>query len=290
MYKSMVKYIMTILALLIVFGCSNTKNSNDKVLAEVGSKKLYLSDVSAVLPNDLDLADSSLMADDYIKKWVKQELMLLKAEENLSSQQKNLEKEIEEYRNSLIIYKYKNNLMAQRMDTTVSETEINDYYENNTDNFKLNTNIVKAIFIKIPDDLSKSGQLKEMCNDTTNTGINELREYCVQYAKLFDIFTDHWVDFRLVTQNLPEQVENSGQFLRQNSVIEMNDSDYYYLVSIVDYKLKNDQAPREYVRDNIKNLILNRRKIDFLKELESTIYSEGLRKNNFKIYNSDETE
>lgn len=290
MYKSMVKYIMTILALLIVFGCSNTKNSNDKVLAEVGSKKLYLSDVSAVLPNDLDLADSSLMADDYIKKWVKQELMLLKAEENLSSQQKNLEKEIEEYRNSLIIYKYKNNLMAQRMDTTVSETEINDYYENNTDNFKLNTNIVKAIFIKIPDDLSNPGQLKEMCNDTTNTGINELREYCMQYAKLFDIFTDHWVDFRLVTQNLPEQVENSGQFLRQNSVIEMNDSDYYYLVSIVDYKLKNDQAPREYVRDNIKNLILNRRKIDFLKELESTIYSEGLRKNNFKIYNSDETE
>ncbi len=289
MYKSMVKYIMTFLALLIVFGCSNTK-SNDKVLAEVGSKKLYLSDVSAVLPNDLDLADSSLMADDYIKKWVKQELILLKAEENLSSQQKNLEKEMEEYRNSLIIYKYKNNLMAQRMDTTVSETEINDYYENNADNFKLNTNIVKAIFIKIPGDLSNPERLKAMCSDTSDTGINELREYCVQYAKAFDIFTDHWVDFRLVTKNLPEQVENTGQFLRQNSVIEMNDSDYYYLVSIVDYKLKNDQAPREYVRDNIKNLILNRRKIDFLKELESTIYSEGLRKNNFKIYNSDETE
>ncbi len=126
-----------------------------------------------------------------------------------------------------------------------------------------------------------------MCNDTSTEGLIELRDYCVQYAKVFDIFVERWVDFREIAKNIPETIENPEQFLKNNQVIERNDSDYYYLVSIHDYKLKNEMAPVEYVRDNINNLILNRRKIDFLKQLENNIYSEGVEKNKFEILKTE---
>ncbi len=114
-----------------------------------------------------------------------------------------------------------------------------------------------------------------------------MRDYCLQYAKGFDIFTDHWVDFDLVASNIPKQTDDPERFLSQNNRIEYKGPDYYYLVSIQDYKLKNELAPVEFVSENIRNLILNRRKIEFLKEVENNIYTEGLRQNKFKIYKRD---
>jgi len=265
--------------------CSKTEVVNDLVIAQVGEKKLLQSELSQIIPTNIDQQDSILMADEYVRKWVKQELLIQKANENLSFEQKDLTREIEEYRNSLIIYKYKNELMNQQMDTLVTQRQIEQYYNANPDNFKLNSNIVKAIFIKIPIDVAKPKLLKEMVDDTSNEGINGLRQYCIQYAKSFDFFADNWVDFDMVKNNLPSEIIDSKQFLDRNNQIELKDSNYYYLVSIQDYKLQNDLAPIEYVENNIKNLILNKRKIEFLKQVEENVYKEGVRQNKFKIYN-----
>jgi len=97
---------------------------------------------------------------------------------------------------------------------------------------------------------------------------------------------DNWVDFETVKNNIPQKIEDDVQFLTRNNQIELNDSDYYYLVDIQDYKLMNDLAPLEFVENNIKKLILNQRKIKFLKQLEDNIYKEGIRKNKFKIHNN----
>ncbi|MDD4108681.1 MAG: hypothetical protein PHH93_08175, partial [Prolixibacteraceae bacterium] len=199
-------------------------------------------------------------------------------------EQKNVIRELEEYRNSLIIYRYKNELLAQRMDTSVTEEQIFDYYLNNTDNFKLKSNIVKAIFIKIPHEFAVPEQLKTMCSNTSEEGIMELRDFCHQYAKGYEIFNDRWVDFDVVAKNIPQPIDNQERFLQRNDIIELNDSIYYYLVAIQDYKIRNDQAPLDYVTGDIKNLILNHRKIEFLKELENNVYAEGVSKNNFKIF------
>lgn len=266
-------------------GCTNSNDQGKTVVAEVNDKKLYNSDLSEIIPSGMDEQDSAAMADDYVKKWIKQELLIQKANENLSMDQKDVSKELEEYRNSLIIYKYKNELMRQRMDTVVSDQEIEQYYTTTPENFKLNKNIVKAVFAKIPNEVSNASLLKSLASDTSIEGLNEFREYCLQYAKAFDIFTENWVDFEVVKNNIPNEIENVEQFLNRNNQIELNDSNYYYLVRIHDYKLQNDLAPLEYVSDNIKNLILNQRKIEFLKEIEENIYTEGLNKKRFKIHN-----
>jgi hypothetical protein len=290
MFKLFLKYGLFLVAALGFGGCRQNMQNSDKLVAEVGNKKLYLSELSAVIPNELDKTDSTVMAEEYIRKWIREELMLLKAEENLSFDLKDVTRELEEYRNSLIIFRYKNELLAQRMDTTVSDNEIMEYYLEHAENFKLNRDIVKAAYIRIPAELANPDLLKEMSSNSTEEGINELRYYCLQYAKGFDIFTDRWVELDRVMNNIPTTIENPEQFLKKNQFLEYNDSSYYYLVTIHDYLLRNEQAPEDYVRNDIKSLILNRRKIEFLKDLENNIFQEGINRNSFKIYNIETNE
>ncbi len=286
-FKEQLKYIFVLFFSVLMLQCTKTEVVDDKIIAQVGEKTLSQSEIAKIIPQNIEVEDSILMANDYVRKWVKQELLIQKANENLTLEQKNLTKEIEEYRNSLIIYKYKNELMNQQMDTLVTKTQIEQYYNANPDNFKLNTNIVKAIFIKIPIQVANTKLIKELVNDDSDEGKNALREYSIQYAKSFDFFNDNWVNFEIVKNNIPGNISDERQFLDRNNQIELKDSVYYYLVTIQDYKLKNELSPVEYVENNIKNLILNKRKIEFLKQVEENVYKEGVRKNKFKIYNEE---
>lgn len=286
-FKQFLKYFFVLLSPVLILQCTKTEETNDKIIAQVGEKKLLHSELSQIIPKNIEEDDSTLMANDYIRKWVKQELLLKKANENLTLEQKNLTKEIEEYRNSLIIYKYKNELMNQQMDTVVTKIQIEQYYNLNPDNFKLNSNIVKAIFVKIPLAVANTKLIKELVDDNSEEGKNGLREYCIQYAKSFDFFNENWINFEIVKNNIPENITDEKQFLARNNQIELKDSIYYYLVNIQDYKLQNELAPVEYVENNIKNLILNKRKIEFLKQVEENVYKEGIRQNKFKIYSEE---
>lgn len=286
-FKKQLKYIFVLFFSVLMLQCTKTEVIEDKIIAQVGEKKLSQSEIAKIIPQNIEVEDSTLMANDYVRKWVKLELLIQKANENLTLEQKNLSKEIEEYRNSLIIYKYKNELMNQQMDTLVTKTQIEQYYNENPDNFKLNTNIVKAVFIKIPIQVVNTKLIKELVDDDSDEGKNALREYSIQYAKSFDFFNDNWVNFEVVKNNIPGNISDDKQFLDRNNQIELKDSIYYYLVTIQDYKLKNELAPVEYVENNIKNLILNKRKIEFLKQVEENVYKEGVRQNKFKIYSEE---
>jgi hypothetical protein len=282
--KLIIKYGFLLISGMMFFQCSDSGNQKKNIVAEVNDKKLFASDLSEIIPSGIGENDSAVLAQEYVEKWIKQELIIQKANENLSAEQKNVDRELQEYRNSLIIYKYKNELMKQRMDTTVSMEQIEQFYNSKPENFNLSKHIIKAIFVKIPNEVSNPELLKNLIANTSDEGLNELTEYCLQYAKRFDIFIENWVDFETVRNNIPQQIEDTEQFLTGNNQIELNDSNYYYLVRVLDYKLKNDLAPLEFIENNIKNLILNQRKIEFLKEIEDNIYTEGIRKNRFKVY------
>jgi hypothetical protein len=282
--KKTFKYCLFILIAMLWLKCTTSTDLDRNIVAEVNDRKLFADDLADIIPTDIGQEDSTLIAREYIEKWVKQELIIQKANENLSDEQKDVRKELLEYRNSLIIYKYKNELMKQRMDTAVSDADIELYYNAHPESFKLNKNIVKAIFVKIPNEVSNPSLLKSMVVNTSEEGISDLRDYCLQYAKGFDIFIDNWVDFETVKNNIPQNIEDVEQFLGRNNQIELNDSNYYYLVRIQEYKLRNELAPLEYMSGNIKSLLLNQRKIEFLKEIEQSIYLEGIKKNKFRIH------
>jgi len=258
--------------------------SKDEPVARVGERQLTMKELSGYIPDYLDATDSALWADDYIKKWVQRELLLLKAEENLKVDLKDVSKELEEYRNSLIVYRYKNELVKEKMDTTVSDTNIQKYFNEHRESFILNRNIVKAIYIKIPVQVSNPDNIKDLCMSDNKEKQAKLNEYCMSYAKAYDRFNDQWVAADMVLKNTPAVIKDQDQFLERNRYVESTDMNYYYIVCIRDYRLSGQVSPIEYVQNDIKNLILSKQKIEFLKQIEKDIYKEGVDNNKVKLF------
>lgn len=278
-------FVYTILLLLLLNSCHLIFDQGEPV-AKVGSHVLTVEELQKNIPDYLDETDSALWADDYIKRWVQRELLLLKAEENLGPEMKNVSKELEEYRNSLIVFRYKNELMKQKMDTTVKEADIQDYFDMNKESFILNRNIVKAIYIKIPLEVASPENLKELCSGNDSEKQARLNEYCMTYAKAYDRFNDQWIAADMVFRNMPKVEIDQKNLLEKNHFIEKNDDGFYYLVYIRDYRLAGQFAPIEYVQNDIRNLILSKQKIQFLKQIEKDIYTEGLDSKKVKLYNT----
>ncbi|MGV8139527.1 MAG: hypothetical protein AB2L20_30385 [Mangrovibacterium sp.] len=273
------------IVVIFLLGACQQETNNKIPLAQVGERILYKEDIDKVLPENIQDKDSALWVDDFIKKWVRSELVILNAEQNLSPEQKNVDKELEEYRNSLLTYRYKNELLAQKMDTVITGEEVNTYYEKHDREFVLKNNIVKAIYLKIPLEVANPETVKSLTRDEDPRKLAQLDEYSVQYAKTYDRFDDKWVNSKDVLNQFPEETNDEERLLRRNNFIESSDTDYYYFICIRDFRLAGQVAPLAYVESEIRNILLNERKIKFLRTIEDDIYNEGLASNKFKIFN-----
>jgi hypothetical protein len=271
------------LTALVLTACSVFIDEGEPV-AKVGEKVLTMEELSKNTPDYLDATDSSLWADDYIKTWVQRELLLQKAEENLKGEMKDVSKELEEYRNSLIVFRYKNELIKEKMDTILKDSDIQKYFNEHRESFILNRNIVKAIYIKIPVQVSSPDNIRELCSSNDPEKQAKLNEYCLSYAKAYDRFNDQWVSADLVLRNTPEQITDQKKFLENNRFSESTDKTFYYIVYIRDYRLEGQVSPIDYVENDIRNLILSKQKIEFLKQIEKDIYKEGLDNNRVKLF------
>lgn len=280
----MIKSGFHIILLLFLLASCNLLFENGEPIVKVGQKTLTVEELAQNVPDYLDATDSALWADDYIKKWIQRELLLLKAEEHLQGVEKDIKKELDEYRNSLIVFRYKNELIKQKMDTAVGDNDIEKYFGEHRESFILNRNIVKAIYIKIPVQLSSPENLKELCMSNDPEKQAKLNEFCLSYAKAFDRFNDQWVAADMVLKYIPENITDQDKFLQKNRFFESNDKEFYYIVCIRDYRLTGQVSPVEYVKSDIQNLILSKQKLDFLKQIEKDIYEEGIDNNKVKIF------
>lgn len=280
----MIKFALYISTLAIFLSACSLLADRDEPVARVGDRQLTMKELSGYIPDYLDATDSALWADDYVKKWVQRELLLLKAEENLKPEMKDITKELEEYRNSLLVYRYKNELVHEKMDTTVTDATIQKYFDEHRESFILNRNIVKAVYIKIPVQVSNPDNIKDLCLSENKEKQAKLNEYCMSYAKAYDRFNDQWVAADLVLKNTPAVIKDQNEFLERNRYVESTDMNYYYIVCIRDYRLSGQVSPVEYVHDEIGNLILSKQKIEFLKQIEKDIYKEGIDNNKVKLF------
>ena len=278
-------YFFSIFILSLLYGCAYFSSSPPRhsVIARVGDKLLLRKELSAVLPRGITKPDSVNQSKFFIQRWVKQELMLKMAEENLADDQKDVQRELDEYRTSLIIHRYQQQLINQKLDTVIVEGDIRQFYDSHPEKFILDQNIVKAIYIEVPKDEAKLDQLKRWMSASDDKSRMELEKFSFQYATKFDYFNELWIDFSQIRSRMPVSFTSPNAILRRNSFIEASDGNKYYLAAIKDYRLIGDKAPFEFVKDRITNLILNTRKMEFIEELQKNIYQKGKNSNQFKI-------
>jgi len=273
------------LILILVQGCSLfTKGEAEEPVARVFEQYLYPSDLAKVIPSGTSSQDSMLLAKRYTETWVKDVLMEHRAKSSLSEEQMDFESQIEEYHRSLLIYTYRQNLLQQKMDTVVSEQEVNSYYEENSRNFVLEQNVIKGTFIKVPLSAPDLDQLSRWSWSNREQDLDQMEKYCISYAEKYNNFNDTWVDFSAIRDQLPVRISDPVRYLNSYRNINTSDTLFRYLVHISDYLTEGGVAPVDLVREDITNIILNRRKIQFIKDLENQVYSEGVSKNQFEIY------
>jgi len=270
--------------LLFMVSCTGYKRKQDKEpVARVFDRYLYPDAINDIIPANISPPDSVIIARDFIEKWIKKQLLLNKAELNLTDEEKNVDEQIENYKTSLLIYKYEQSLIRQKLDTFISDNEIKEYYNENSSNFLLNDNLVKALFLQVPRTSPDVWKARRWYRSVNEEDLNKLEDYSYQYAK-YDYFNDNWIYFSEIEKYLPIKIENPERYLKYRKFFEIKDSTYYYFVNIKDYRLIGTVSPIEIVSRNIRNIILNKRKIRLIKNLETNIYNDALNRNNFTIY------
>jgi protein subunit release factor A len=223
------------------------------------------------------------MAQSYVRNWVTQHLLLEKAEVNLSAEQLDVSDKLEEYRQSLLIYQYQREYIRQQMDTTVTDTELAEYYEANKDNFKLKDNIARMLFVRLPNNSKDVKKVMKLCQSDKEEDREELNAFCQQHAIKFMLMDEKWNIFNDVMLEIPEGLAGQPNALFRTGTVEVSDSTGHYILSIKEIKARNEVAPLEFEAASIKGIILNKRKIDLVKSLEQQIFDEGLSKNHVQI-------
>lgn len=282
-----IQFLLCIIILASTVSCGRKKTGDLVPVAKVGDKYLYLSDIQQIFPKNVSKEDSIELAKAYITTWVKNQLLVNKAELNLTSEQQDIQNQLDAYRSSLLIHKYEEQMITDKLDTIVSDDEIEKYYNQNISNFVLENNLVKALFIKISKTAPKIEDVKKWYKSDLSEDIRKLDSYCYNYAQKYDYFHDNLVSFDLIKNELPGNIENEDEFVKNNKYIEQEDSTFYYLVYLKEHISRGSVSPFDFVKLKIKDIILNKRKMKFLNDLEAKIYNDAQDHDNFVIYNLD---
>lgn len=271
---------------LICFACTNQAKDDEKIaVARVHEKYLYDTDLDGLFNEDMSIEDSLQIVNSYIDKWIRKQLILEKAELNLSINQKDVERQLDDYKSSLLIFKYEQQWIKQNLDTVVSNNETREYYNLYSSNFVLDEDIVKAVFIKVPSIAPNLDKVKKWYKSDKKEDYDNLESYCFEFAKNFDSFDDDWISFNVLIRQIPFDIANKERFLKRNRYIEAEDSLYNYFINIRNYKIHGEIAPLSYVEENIKQIIINKRKLQLIRDLEKNIYNDGLNYGHFEKYN-----
>ena len=281
------KNLFVIISLLIINGmaCQNAAfRDSDRILARVYDVYLYESDIENLVPAGTNPADSMSIAQNFINNWVKNQLILQKAEKNLSSEQKDFSNLINDYRNSLVIYEYETQLINQKLDTVVRDSEIEAYYNENQSNFKLNENIVQVIYVKINEKSKYLNKIKKLVRSTDEEDRDSLTYYCIRYAEDYDLIDREWITFDDLIMRVPIPTGNPETFLTKNTFVQHYEKPFWYFVNFLDYGLKESLSPLSLERNNIRSILLNKRKKLLIKKMQDEIYQQALKENNFEYF------
>jgi hypothetical protein len=231
-------------------------------------------------------ADSAHIVQRYIDAWVKQQVFLQQALRSLPAEKMNFDRQIEEYRNSLIGFSFEKELIAQELDTLITERRLAQYYEQNKSDFVLRNNIVRVNYVKLPLDAPDMNQFRRYFRSNDPETEGWIEDYCVQNAATFYIDSNSWLIFDDLLRELPLQVSNPANYLSSNKHIELIDGNYRYFVHFIEYQLKGGQSPLEMERDNVRSIILNQRKHEFIAQKRNHLYQEALRNNQIEIFSN----
>ena len=267
----------------IFFGsCSNFSNNNsNNLVARVGENFLYEDDLPSYVSED----DSLIKISNFIETWAKEKVLYDLSIINLSqSKRAEIDELVDNYRIDLYINSYKDLIVNSKIDSIVTNEQIDSFYSTNVNNFKLNENLVKYRYVKVPND---------------NININRIRRYIVRMSEQDRYFLDS-LNFQFADLKLDDSiwfterdVISSINFINQNNksryfikdrLFTLNESNYINFFIVDDMLKSGNIPPKSYLYDRIKSTIINQRKLDILKGINQEILNDALKSRKYEVY------
>ena len=267
------------ISLFCLIACTQTGKKNDAIV-QVGKYILTRTELDETLSSFLTPEDSILAAEHFIRVWINDHLLYDIAQKNIIDK-KAIDQLVENYRRSLIIYQYQEDLVDEKLGKNIAEQELRKYYEENKELFILDKPLIKGLFLRVPIEAPDIDKARAWCKKPSAASINNLEKYSVQYAGSFDVFENKWLDLNESMNTYP----NPPTLPKKNTFYEQHDSKYYYFLNTSDCLLPGDNAPFQYVETIVKELVINRKRIEFLQKAEDGLYNKALGNGQIKYYN-----
>ena len=266
---------------MALFACGDS-NKGDKPVANVGKYYLDEATVRTIVPKGLKGSDSIALVKGYIDRWIKDHLVIEKAEED-GIDNVGIDKAVESYRKALLMAAYQEKYLKEKLDTLVVDKDIEQYYRANQQNFQLKSNIVQVRYVKLGKKAPTIDKVKTWCQSSRPADRKQLEKYCSEHAENYFLDDNAWLLFddllkEIPLKNIGEQGFNNPRF------VEMEDSAFVYFVNIKAFQTKETTSPIGFVKAPIRDIILSKRRAKLLKEMEDKLYKEALGNGGFEIY------
>lgn len=271
---------------LLASGCTETVDHKGKTpLVQVGDNYLYMEDVMAVTPPGISEKDSAEMADRYIKNWIDDMLLYAKAEGNIPDDA-GINELVNSYRRELITHTYIEQIVSQEVENLISDSEVEEYYNENKDAFLAVEPYIKGLYIKVPKTASGISQVRQWYKDGSERSVDKIEKYGLRNAVNYEYFYDRWRSVNDFFLRLPTDADKEKNNIGKNKNIELSDSAFYYFLHIGDYLGKGEILPLEYAGKDIREIIMNNKRVEFITKMKKDLYDEACDNNDIKYFNA----
>ena len=281
-------YHYILLVVVVIFSsCDFFKNTeNENPIARVNNVYLYEDDIKNLISEGITKEDSIVRVNNFINQWATQQLLIDGAQINLSeAKQIRFNTLVEQYKNDLFTKAYLEALVKRGIDTVVTSKEAVEVYNRNIETFKLNEELIKFRYINLSNKSINLKDIEERFKRFDQDDKTILDSIAIQF-KSYSLNDSIWVRFSQVVAKIPViNIDNKKELLKKSNFVQLKDSLGLYLMQINDVLLRNDIAPLEFVMPTIKQIVINKRKLEFIKQLEIDIRKDALKNKQFEIFN-----
>jgi len=279
---------LIILVLSILFTCYSCsppidkRDPADKLLAQVGSSKLYSSQLEGMVTEEMSSRDSIMFISTFVERWTREQVMLSEAEKNLPADV-DLNALVEDYRRSLLRLNYEEVILKSKLDSIISEEELEAFYEANKDQYQLEKPIIRCLFMKIPTPVPTEVEIQKLWNRSKPEDIVSMRDYASQYAENYLLSDSTWYTLEEIGELIPSDIVNSKN-INGNTDWTLKAKNFKYYLKVLEMKSRKDIAPLSFILEQASRAVLHRRKLKILDDWREEIYQKALRENQVNIF------
>jgi len=280
---------LRLIASIAIFSClfscgGNNVETDETIVVKAFDKTLTQNDVNALLGPNMSKQDSILVVKGYIDNWLQKQVLLNMAKESEIGSSEEINRKVEDFKEDLIAFEYRKKLLAEKLDTNITSKETRDYYDAHPENFELKQNILRFVFIKMPVALENKYKFWSKFGKADYEELSEIGIMALKNGGNAFFESEKWLAFDDILKVVPINTYNQESFINNNRLFKIEEDNFTWYVKIIDFRIKDNISPFEFVEDNIHEIVLNKRKVEILNKLENGLVLKAIKENQIKVY------